>query len=673
MTAIEIRLLGPFEIRDGAGRLVAIRAKKNRALLAALALAPSQSLSRERMTGLLWSERGDAHARNSLRQALLGLRADLAAADPRAVDIRDDGARINRAHADVDVLEFQRLAASDDVAVLRRVLSLYRGELLADTYVKDPQFEEWLAAERQRLAETAGSVMERLSAHESGRARIELAIRLVALDPLREASHRLLMQAHLDAGERALALRQYEACRQILRDELQISPGEQTEALRRRCLDAPNSPHKALPNGKAAPPNSKTVAQAANPAKPSSATDDRPLVAVLPLQSFGSGAEMENFCDGLTEDIITGLSRMAAIRVVARSTMFTYKHRAVDIRSVGRDLGARYVLEGSVRTSGRRTRVAAQLIDGVDGHHVWAEQIDRANGEIFELQNDITRSVVASVQAQVIFNEGRPHGESEEHAKASRLLARSWQRFLGLTRDSLAECRALAERALALEPGNPTAHRMLAAAIYHPVYMGFVPWERQTLDQLYAHARTAIESEGADEYCHWAMECAYLLRGEHGLAAASLRRALEINPNFALGHGSMGTVLAWGGEPDESVKNNELALRLHPQDPSNFFRHFGLSLAHYLAARPDKAIAHAQLAVQARQGWWLGRLVYAASLVQADRLQDAERIAGELRLQRPDVGAAELGMLPFANPVDRERLSRDLGIAGWPDARASVA
>src|SRR5207244_3617385 len=109
---------------------------------------------------------------------------------------------------------------------------------------------------------------------------------------------------------------------------------------------------------------------------------------------------------------------------------------------------------------------------------------------------------------------------------------------------------------------NGTAHRMLAAAIYHQVYMGFLPWDQEAIDQLFTHARIAIESEGADEYCHWAMECAYLLKGQHELAAASLRRALEINPNFALGYGSLGTVLAWSGDYDESVKSNELALRV---------------------------------------------------------------------------------------------------------------
>jgi TolB-like protein len=656
MPAIEMKLLGAFEVRDIAGRSLSIKARKNRALLAGLALAPSQSMPRERMTNLLWSDRGDAQARNSLRQALLGLRSDFAPANLAVLEISDEKASLNLADVGVDALEFQRLAASSDVADLRRADALYRGELLADTFVQDRAFEEWLGAERQRLADIASSVVERLCSHESGTTRIELARRLVALDPLREASHRILMQAYYDAGERALALRQYEVCRDILRDELQISPGDQTETLRRRCLESSGSSQK--------PSSGKGVATQAERPDVTPDVDDRPLVAVLPFQAFSSDPEMENFCDGLSEDITTGLSRIRAIRVVSRSTMFTYKHRSFDIRSIGHDLGARYVLEGSVRTSGKNMRVAGQLIDTLNGHHIWAEQLDRVNGEMFALQNDITKSIVASVQTQLVLNEGRASADGDEHAKASRLLARAWQRFLGLTGESLAECSALAERALQLEPRNATAHRMLAVAIYHQVYMGFAPWNEQAIDRLFTHARISVESEGADEYCHWAMECAYLLRTQHELAAASLRRALEINPNFSLAYGSMGTVLAWSGEHDESVKSNELALRVNPQDPSNFFRHFGLALAHYLASRPEMALSHARAVAQARSNWWLGQIVYAASLVQSDRLDDARQVIGELRSKRPDVSASQLAMLPLAKVADRDRLSRDLRMAG---------
>jgi TolB-like protein len=656
--SLELKLLGAFEARDGAGRAVLVKARKGRALLAALALAPSQSRPRELLANLLWSDRGDMQARSSLRQALAGLRKDLATTKSHGslLSISDVKVTIDPALAEIDALEFQRLALSNEVGDLRRAAALYRGELLADTYVRDPAFEEWVATERRHLSGIAAGVLEKLCAHETGPARIDAAKRLVALDPLKEASHRLLMQAYFEAGERGLALRQYEICRDTLRDELQVVPGEETETLRRDLLQSSVGLKKS----------GSRVDGAGVTARPEAMpmSEDIPTVAVLPFDMIGGDPGIESFCDGLTEDIITGLSRISAIRVVARSTMFVYKRRAVDIRSVGRDLGARYVLEGSVRASAKATRVAAQLIDAVGGHHIWAEQIDRPPGEVFELQDDITKSIVASVQTQVILNEGKLSATGNEPVRVPRLLARSWQRFLGLTEESLADARALAERALALDSKSGMGHRMLAIALYHQVYMGYVPWTDQVVDEMYTHANISIESEDADEYSHWAMECAHLLKMQHELAAASLRRALEINPNCSLAYGSMGTVLAWSGQYDASVESNELALRVNPQDPSNFFRHFGLALAHYLAGRHEKALSHARVVIQARPTWSLGQLIYAASLAETGRLDAASRTMNEFRSAHPEMGVSSFKVLPFANASDRKHLIDGLRSAG---------
>ena len=655
MTALDLRLFGPFEVRDTAGQLLLVKARKNRALLAALALAPSRTQPRTRLTGLLWSERADAQARSSLRQALRGLRSDLG--DTAALRIDDDSVSLDPRHIVVDALEFQTLAASGDPADLRRADVLYRGDLLADTFIQDPIFDEWLTTERRRLADIANGVIERLCGHESGARRVDLAKRLVAADPLREAYHRILMEAYLEADEKGLALRQYELCRALLRKELQIAPGEQIEALRRRCLERHHTRD-------ARETSSEILSPAGENVPLPNVAEARPLLAVLPFQVFDAATERQVSGDALTEDIIGGLSRVSAIRVVARSTMFTYRNRSVDIRDIGRDLGARYALEGSVRMAGQSVRVAAQLIDAMSGHHIWADRFDRSADDIYEVQNEIAGAVVASVQTQLTLNEGRIVNGDESNS-VSRLLAQAWRHFLLLTRESLATCRVLAERVLEQVPENATAHRMAAIAIYHQIYMGYEPWDEQELDRLLQHARMSIESDGADEYCHWAMECAYLLKGRHELAAASLRRALEINPNFSLAQGSMATVLAWSGRHDESVERNELALRLNPQDPSNFFRHFGLALAHYLAQRPDKALAHAVVAIQARANWHLAQLVYAAGLVQAGRLADAGRVIAEIKDKHPRLGDTQIALLPFAMAVDRERFLSDLRSAGF--------
>jgi tetratricopeptide (TPR) repeat protein len=198
------------------------------------------------------------------------------------------------------------------------------------------------------------------------------------------------------------------------------------------------------------------------------------------------------------------------------------------------------------------------------------------------------------------------------------------------------------------------------------MYMGFIPWTGQTIDDLCSHAKISIECEDADEYCHWALACAHLLKKEHERAAASLRRALEINPNCSLAYGSMGTVLAWTGQYDASVESNELALRINPKDSTNFFRHFGLALAHYLARRYDKALTHASRVLQTRPSWWLGQIVYTTSLAQLGRRDEAYRAMGELKRTLPAMSASSLGTLPFANMHDREHLLEGLRHAGFP-------
>jgi len=274
------------------------------------------------------------------------------------------------------------------------------------------------------------------------------------------------------------------------------------------------------------------------------------------------------------------------------------------------------------------------------------------------------KSIVASVQTQLILSEGRKSAGSGATENASQLLARAWQRFLSLTEESLAECGDLATRALELDSRSGMAHRLLATTLYHQTYMGFIPWSQKVVDRLYRHATAAIESDDADEYCYWAMCCAHLLRKEHASAIASLRRGLKINPNCSILHGSMGTVLAWQGQYEPSIECNELVLRINPQDPSNVYRHFGLALACYLARRYDEALVQAMDVVETRPSWWLGHLVSCATLAQLGRHDEAGLALDRAKRMRSRLNASTLGMLPFARSSDRDHLLDGLRKAG---------
>jgi TolB-like protein len=629
--------------------------------VAALALAPAGTMPRQRLARLLWSDRGEAQARSSLRQALVALRKDLAGSGSEAFSFEEERVKLDPVNVEVDALVFARLAGADDIAKLRQAAALYRGELLADTEVKDQEFEAWVAGERQRLADLAVKVLDKLRVLESGAARVDVARRLVALDPVREESHLKLMVALAETGERVAALRQYDICRAILRTELDAVPGGEIEALQRRLLQGTMGANGSTD---AMHESARGLVQA-KPAE--DVSDEEPSIAVLPFDPMGDPS-LETFCDGLTEDIISGLARIKAIRVVARYTMLAYKRRAIDIREIAREVGADYVLEGSVRKSAIQARVTAQLIDAASGRHVWAKHFDADNSEGFAAQDEFTRGIVSSVQTQIILSEGRSATiGGDSHQRVTRLLARSWQQLLRLTAESLAESRLLAERALQLEGDSGMGHRMLSVALYHQAVMGFIPWTEQVVDEIYAHAKVAVGSEDADEYSHWAMLCAQLLRCEHERAVASMERARAINPNCSLVHGALGTVLAWAGKSDLSIEQNELALRINPDDPSIFFRHFGLALAHYLAGRYDKSLVHANAVLHSSPDWWLGLLINAANLAQLGRVDEARRAYEDMKRIRPEMSGTRLGMLPFANQTDRAHLLAGLRKAGLRD------
>ena len=653
---IVLKVLGQFEARDGFGNLIVITGRKNQALLAALALAPSCSMMRARIVNLLWSDRGEDQARTSLRQALAALRKDLGDVGTTLLSFGDERVRLDLARIEVDAIEFQRLAKGHDLEALRRAEGLLRGKLLADLEIADPAFESWLTQERRRLDDITVTLFDKLCDHESGRALVELARRLVDLDPTREPSHRRLMLAYAQIGERAAALQQYELLRNLLREEFDTVPEAESEALRRRLMSGQIDRYRQTAAGE--PGELNAVAELIHEQNRGNAPSMdtpvyvRPCVAVLPFLSMSSNSSIEELADGLTEDIITALSHIRAFRVIARNTMFAYKGRAADIRLIGKDVDARYVLEGSIRSSGDRLRFTAQLIESETGHHVWADRFDRTGDDLFDMQDQITAHIVTSIQTQIIIHEGRWLMAAEgELSHPTHLLAQSWQKLLHLSAESLASSRSLVERALKLDDKSTMAHRMMAVVLYHQAYMGYVPWTCELIDDVYKHAQISIQADDADEYCHWAMETAHLLRKEHHMAMISLERALQINPNCSIAIGSKGTVLAWAGDADASISQNTRALLLNRQDPSNFYRHFGLALAHFLAAHYANALEHAQIVYQTRPDWWLGQLVLSASLAQLDRIGEAQDTLGNLQKSHHDLGSM-LTMLPFAQQHD---------------------
>jgi adenylate cyclase len=432
----------------------------------------------------------------------------------------------------------------------------------------------------------------------------------------------------------------------------------------RLILTVPGVGYKFMADAPSAPP----AVIGASPVIVAPGPSDRPSVAVLPFANLSGEPDQEYFADGIAEDIITALSRISSASVVARSSSFAFKGKPLDAKEIARELGVQYLLEGSVRRAGNRIRVTAQLVEAATGNHVWAERYDRSDAGLFDVQDDITRSVVASTQTQLVLTEGasaerrqRPEFRSWDLAK------RGWKNIYALTSESLETARQIGLDLVASDPNFAKGHHLLAAALYHRVLMGYATELGSALQDI----QRAIVLDERDEYSHWMLGGILgQVLGQHERAISAYRRALEINPNFSLALGSLGSVLALAGRSEESTESCQLCMRLNPGDPSIFFRFSGMALAHFVREEYREARDWAEKSVVRKPSWWQGHALLAASHAMLGEEALARSALQELLAACPMAREGRLPPLPLKHPAHAERLRAALRQAGLPEERA---
>ncbi|SHK14642.1 TolB amino-terminal domain-containing protein [Shimia gijangensis] len=394
---------------------------------------------------------------------------------------------------------------------------------------------------------------------------------------------------------------------------------------------------------------------------------EKPSIAVLAFENMSGDPEQEYFSDGISDDIITALSRSPWLFLIARNTTFTYKGKNVDVPRVAAELGVRFVLEGSVRRSGDRVRVAAQLIDGLTGGLVWSERYDSQLEDVFDLQDEITRNVVASIQTTVHLTtiEEPVERSARPDLTVWELTMRSWHLLYDFTPESYAYAKTLLERALALDPESAEANMILSLINHHIAILGFAKDSRPAMDTAYALARRATQLDDRNEYAHWALgiSCWGLLKYDESLAA--LERAVSLNPNCSLAYGSLGTLLGILGRSDEAIENQEIAIRSNPLDPSIFFRFSGLALAHYMAGRYTHAIEWAERAIHRMPRWYFAHFVLTASHVALDQYEQAAEAVKDCRNILPEICLQDLELVPLKDPEKLNELRNRLYKAGF--------
>ena len=396
---------------------------------------------------------------------------------------------------------------------------------------------------------------------------------------------------------------------------------------------------------------------------------DKPSIAVLPFNNMSGETEQEYFSDGITEDIITALSRSPWLFVISRNSSFAFRGPAVDVKKVSNELGVRYILEGSVRKAGDRVRVTAQLIDGTMGSHVWAEKYDGELKDIFDLQDQITQQVVAAILTQIHMNVIDNAKPLERHNIGTwDLLSRGLKLYYKMTKESIADAEKIFRKAVSLASTSCDAHHWLASALFHQVWMGHAYDDDAVISEAYNFAKTAISLDEYNEYAHWTLGLLQFLRGKRDIAIAELKRAIELNPNCSVAHGSLGTVLSFSGEPDVSIRNNEIAIRSNPKDPSIFFRYSGIAMAHFVAGRYQEASKWARKSINRKSNWRIGHAVLASSLAQLNLLEEAKEAVDNFLENIPNETITDLRkVLPFKRPEDAERFENGLRNAGMPE------
>ncbi|SHN85554.1 TolB amino-terminal domain-containing protein [Bradyrhizobium erythrophlei] len=363
---------------------------------------------------------------------------------------------------------------------------------------------------------------------------------------------------------------------------------------------------------------------------------DRPSVAVLPFSNMSGDSEQDYFADGICEDIITGLSKLRWFFVIARNSTFIYKGRAVDIRQVGRELGVRYVLEGSVRKGGSRVRVTAQLIDGATGKHLWADHYDRDLTDIFALQDEITKKVVAAIEPKLLEAEGiRSQNRSPEDLDAWDMLIRANSLFWRLTKDESQAAIAILKQVVERHPFYAPAHGMLAFMLLVSRQGGWHLMEPQ-IAQATTLAARAVELDDSDPWGHLALGFVAFTRRQTDEAVEEFQRALDLNPNFAAAYGFLGCALAFDGRSDQAIDHIEQAIRMSPHDPQNALLNAALAAAHYQAGRYVEAVGFGRKAIQQRFELTNGHRIYVASLAQAGQIDDARSALARLQELHPE-------------------------------------
>lgn len=638
MPQCQLNLLGGWSLTVEGGAELPLPTRKDKQLLAYLAIHHGQLHSRERLANLLWADRADAQARDSLRQSLAALRKAFRSVGLDPVD--GDRVSVGLSCSDLSVDAVQFAEGSPDPAMA----GLYRGPFLQDMDTSTPEFEHWVAQERRRLDGLVEQLVcaapsSDVSVEETDAA-LELGSRLLRQDPLLEPVCRAVMRLLDVKGERVMALKAYATCRQALRDDLGADPDPETERLYRDILTA--TP--------AAPEPLKVISV--------EVAHDKPSIAVLPLVNLTGNESLGFLCEGLAEDISTGLGRFRSLVVIDRYSAATVAANTADTLEIGRRLGAALLVQGSIQSTPSRLRVSLRLVDGTSRAQTWSDVFDCAIGDAPSIPDQITRAIIATL-------ENRAESTVLADSKAKTTMAaygctmRGIKHLRGYAADDNEKALALFRQALELDPDYALAQAYLAFT--EVVMNDYDAAPRALLLDCKTRIDQALAKDPYDGRIHWLLASVHSYLREFEDEKRQLERALALNPNDANAKASYGSAIASFGLHEEGLKEVREAMALNPFHPEWYW--LCLGDAFLAAERYDDAIEAFKRRTRPKV-WVLTRMAICYAL--GGRLEEARDTVRRVLEQNPDFRISGQRQGGWSDQ-DLKRLREGMIQAGLPE------
>ncbi|MBT6288982.1 MAG: tetratricopeptide repeat protein [Rhodospirillaceae bacterium] len=415
------------------------------------------------------------------------------------------------------------------------------------------------------------------------------------------------------------------------------------------------------------------AAAAAKPAETDATASEQMAIAVLPFDNLSGDPDQEYFSDGLTEDIITALSHWHSFSVIARNSTFQYKGQSPDIRQVAANLGVQYVLEGSVRKSGERVRITAQLIDGATGGHVWADKFDRKMDDFFELQDELTQIIAAKVEPEFAKAEQKriarkPPGSLDAWDNYQRAFASLDE----LTKEGNLRAQELFRRAIEIDPNDSRPHSGLAYCLFRYSYDGYSDSQGIANEESVGHARRAVALDDGDAQAHEILAILLIHSNQLDSGIVEARRAVDINPNMAHAYIPLGNSLSLAGRPADGIPHLETANRLNPDDVRVYMYLELLAEAHLNNRDYDQAVVWARKAIERKRDFVHSHIILASALGNRGDLAEAAMALAECRRLHQNFIDQFPTLNFYRNPADKDHILNGLRQAGWTEDTGST-